>query len=141
MIGRFFGKYRFLSNFYPSLLKYRNGSFPSVENAFQAMKTLDLEARKAFMDPAMTPNKAKGAGRKVTLRPDWESVKLDIMDHLVNKKFHDHPELAKLLLATGNQELVEGNNWNDTFWGVCQGRGENHLGLILMRVRNKLRGR
>ena len=53
-------------------------------------------------------------------------------------KFTQNPELAEKLLATGEQELVEGNNWNDTFWGMCRGKGKNMLGNILMKIREEL---
>ena len=48
------------------------------------------------------------------------------------------PLLAAQLIATGNHELVEGNDWYDFWWGVCNGKGENHLGKILMSVRREL---
>lgn len=54
-------------------------------------------------------------GRKIDLRSDWESVKISIMKNIVTLKFLQHPVLAKKLLNTGDQELIEGNNWNDTF--------------------------
>ena len=71
------------------------------------------------------------------MRPDWEQVKTGIMEEIVRAKFTQHPELAALLLATGDTVLVEGNHWGDTCWGVDTrtGRGENHLGKILMKVR------
>ncbi len=47
--------------------------------------------------------------------------------------------LAEKLLATGDDELVEHNTWDDSFWGTCNGEGENHLGKILMKVRQELR--
>ena len=87
------------------------------------------------------PGKAKGVGRRVALRPDWEEVKAEIMYEIVLSKFTQHPELAEKLLETGDKTLVEGNSWNDTCWGVNlqTGQGENRLGVILMRVREKLR--
>lgn len=71
--------------------------------------------------------------------PNWDNVKLGIMEELVGLKFRSHPELAERLLATGDNTLVEFNTWNDTYWGVCRGSGKNHLGLILMRVRARLK--
>ena len=50
-----------------------------------------------------------------------------------------NPELGNKLLETGNQELVEGNTWGDIFWGVCNGKGQNWLGKILMMVRDEIR--
>ena len=60
------------------------------------------------------------------------------MFDLVLEKFKQNPELKQKLLETGNQELIEGNTWNDTFWGVCNGQGQNWLGKILMLARSEL---
>lgn len=137
MINQFTGKYFFLSNFAPSLLTVDEITYPTVEHAFQAMKTLD-PAERAQIAAVATPAAAKWAGRKVALREDWEQVKVEIMEELVRQKFSD-PAYADQLRATGEEELVEGNTWNDRFWGVCRGQGQNHLGKILMRVREELR--
>ena len=61
------------------------------------------------------------------------------MLNLVRAKFKQNPGLAEKLLNTGERELVEGNQWGDTFWGVCSGKGENVLGKILMQVRLEIR--
>ena len=84
--------------------------------------------------------KAKRRGRQVKLRPDWESVRLSVMARVVGAKFMQNPNLAVRLVATGMMPLVEGNIWGDTFWGVDArtGNGENHLGKILMNVREDL---
>jgi ribA/ribD-fused uncharacterized protein len=74
------------------------------------------------------------------MRPDWEQVKILIMTSLVRDKFTRHQDLKEQLLATGDAELIEGNWWGDTFWGVCKGKGENHLGKVLMKVREELKG-
>ena len=95
------------------------------------------EARKAIRE-ASTPREAKRLGRSSPLRQDWEEVKVAYMESILRKKFSD--EVMKLrLLSTGDEELVEGNHWNDTFWGVCRGEGENHLGKLLMKIRKELR--
>ena len=51
------------------------------------------------------------------------------------------PALRDALLATGDAELVEGNTWGDTYWGVCGGRGRNQLGRTLTRIRDDIRRR
>lgn len=51
-------------------------------------------------------------------------------DILVDK-FTRTPALGKALVGTAPATLVEGNTWKDTFWGVCKGVGENHLGRHL----------
>jgi ribA/ribD-fused uncharacterized protein len=84
---------------------------------------------------AATPAEAKRIGRAIQqVRPDWDMARLEVMRTIVLAKFSD-PALRALLLATGDEELVEHNYWNDRFWGVCAGNGENHLGKILMEVR------
>lgn len=138
MIKRFIDEYEFLSNFYPSPIYDDDGrEYPTVEHYFQAMKTFNSQKRE-LIRLAESPGKAKRIGRLVQLREDWEDRKLDIMEKALIQKFQI-PELREKLLATGDEELVEGNFWNDTFWGVCKEKGENHLGKLLMDIREKIR--
>lgn len=60
------------------------------------------------------------------------------MYEVCRAKFLQNPDLADKLVATGDAELIEGNTWGDTVWGVCNGSGENRLGEILMRVRSEI---
>ncbi len=138
MIDKFDGKYRFLSNFFPSVVSLDGFPFPTVEHAYQAAKTKDMGER-AVIRLQSSPAKAKKLGSKLTLIPGWDLYKLGIMERLVRDKFFNHKELATLLIATGEEELVEGNWWGDKYWGVCNGEGENHLGKILMKVRNEVK--
>jgi ribA/ribD-fused uncharacterized protein len=133
-VPAFAGVLDFCSNFHPSPVF----GYPTVEAAYQAAKTTDPAVR-ARIRAAATPGQAKRLGRGLALRPGWEEMKLDVMRTLVREKFARHPALAERLLATGDVELVERNYWRDTFWGVCGGRGENHLGRILMDLRAELR--
>jgi ribA/ribD-fused uncharacterized protein len=137
-IDSFQGEYRFLSNFWPAEVEFEGRKFPTVEHAYQAAKRLD-EGDRARIAALPTPAEAKAAGRKLTLRPDWETAKFDVMERCVSYKFEHHPELKQKLLATGDAELIEGNTWGDRVWGVYQGEGENRLGKILMRVREQLK--
>lgn len=134
-IDQFSGEYRFLSNFWPLI----SGGRVTSEHLYQAAKTMDKAERKEVM-AAPTPGAAKRLGRTVTVRPDWDDVRVEIMLDIVRYKFEDR-DLATLLIGTGETELIEGNTWGDTFWGVdlATGEGENHLGLILMQVRDELR--
>ena len=137
-IDSFSGEHAFLSNFFPSAIRFEGQTYPTVEHAFQAAKTSDPEERARVRD-ASTPARAKAVGRRVRLRAEWESVKVAIMTGFVREKFRRDEELRALLLATGERPLVEGNTWNDRFWGVVRGQGKNHLGKILMLVRAELR--
>ncbi len=142
MIVEFDGEYAFLSNFYDSPIFYESITYPTNEHFFQAMKTLDIETRKAIA-AAPTPGAAKRMGRHVSLRPDWERVKVDVMRTGLMLKFTD-AELAEKLLATGDEELVEGNWWHDNTWGNChctecsRKGGRNLLGMLLMELRKEL---
>lgn len=135
-IAEFQGEHRFLSNFWPAEVALDGVRYPTVENAFQAAKTLDPQQRRQF--ETCSPAEAKRLGRRVTLRKDWNAVRVDVMSTLVLQKFVEHPALAARLKATGKAELEEGNRWNDRFWGVCGGVGANWLGRILMAVRASL---
>lgn len=137
MIGPFTGEYCWLSNFYPVEVALDGVTYPSVEHAFQAAKTLDAAVREKIREAA-TASAARRMRRSVKLRSDWEQIRVKIMLQLVWQKFQ-HPELRARLLATTNEELVEINTWGDRFWGVCGGEGENVLGRILMAVRSELR--
>lgn len=137
MIDCFDGEHFFLSNFYECPVHYGLFTFSSSEAAFQASKATSEELAKKFTK--LTPNASKKLGRKIPLRSDWEEVKDTIMYQIVFAKFIQNPDLREKLLATGNEELIEGNWWGDTYWGVHNGIGQNKLGKILMKVREKLK--
>lgn len=138
VIDSFEGEYAFLSNFYPSkIYDFEGNEYPTVEHYFQAMKTMNPWERKKIA-AAPTPGKAKQMGRRVNLRKDWEDIKLKVMKHAIMQKFSD-PDFRNPLIRTGDAELIEGNWWGDTYWGVCNGVGENHLGQLLMEAREVLR--
>lgn len=135
-IDKFRKEYFFLSNFYPCLVTYQGITYQSSEAAYQAQKTLDESIRKEFSK--LDADSSKKAGRELELRPDWDEVKLEVMYEICKAKFTQNRELTTLLLETGNRKLIEGNDWDDKFWGVCDGEGENHLGKILMKIRQEL---
>ncbi|MDO4334195.1 MAG: nicotinate (nicotinamide) nucleotide adenylyltransferase [Eubacteriales bacterium] len=134
-------EYAFLSNFYGAPIEYRGIYYLNNEAAFQAQKCMTEEEKWQFAQ--LPAGKAKRRGRQVQLRKDWEEVKVSFMEEIVRAKFSQHPELAERLLATGDRKLVEGNTWNDTFWGVDvrTGKGQNHLGEILMKIRDELKAK
>lgn len=87
----------------------------------------------------MDGGQAKKLGRQVTLRPDWEQIKDSVMEEVIHWKFKCNKDLAEALINTGDAILIEGNTWNDRYWGVCRGTGQNKLGKILMKERDRLR--
>lgn len=137
MINEFRGETRWLSNFVGQITTRDGRVWPTVEHAYQASKTKNRAEQEAVRACA-TPGKAKRMGRKVTMREDWDKVKLGYMRYFTSLKYTQNEDLADRLRGTGTQELVEGNTWNDTFWGVCKGVGQNQLGKAIMLVRNNL---
>lgn len=144
MIEKFDGEYRWLSNFWDAPVLYWVDSmqtevaFPSSENAYQFAKIHPRDVSRAdVMDfQICTAGKAKRMGKKVKIRDDWSDVKLAVMEKILRSKFED--DLLRFRLCeTGTQEIVEGNTWGDVFWGVCDGKGSNHLGKILMKLRKE----
>jgi ribA/ribD-fused uncharacterized protein len=150
IIEEFKGEYRFLSNFWRAEIRPywwpdTLPAFPGNEWLFQAWKvnpddTFVWLPEVEWIRTAPTPGEAKRRGRiTAAFRPDWEDLKIDVMRYCVQLKFRNHADLRTKLLATGDAELIEGNWWNDTYWGVCDGVGENHLGKLLMEEREVLR--
>ena len=137
-IESFSGAHAFLSNFHPSPIIYSGTAFATAEHAFQASKTGNSTQREQIRN-AKTPGEAKRLGKKVTLRPDWDSIRIKIMGEILRKKFAPGADLARQLSTTDDAELIEGNTWNDRFWGVCKGEGKNNLGKILMQIRAELK--
>ncbi len=138
-VTRFRGEYEFLSNFYSAKLLFDGLPYQNAEAAYQAQKCADPRHRKQFS--ATYPDEAKRLGRTVTVREDWEQVKLSVMEQVVRAKFEQNPRLVPLLIATGEMPLLEGNTWDDLYWGVDLKtlEGQNHLGRILMDLRQEYR--
>ena len=142
IIQRFVGPYRFLSNFYPAVIIMDMELYPSVEHAYQAAKTLSPAERQEIRN-CESPGRAKRMGRGVTIRDDWDEIKLTIMESLLRYKFilgASGRDLGERLCSTYPKKLEEGNLWGDTYWGVSldTGKGENRLGRLLMKIRRDL---
>lgn len=141
-ITAFRDEYEFLSNFHRHPMMVDGKDYATLEHAFQAAKTSDPEMREAIR-LAGTPGRAKYLGRRVELPANWEERRIDVMRQLLAIKFAD-PELRDLLLATGEESLIEGNTHRDRFWGAewedGTWVGQNHLGILLMELRHSLQG-
>jgi len=137
-IYSFSGQHTFLSNFSAANVELDGEVYPTVEHAYQAAKTLDVDERHKIRLQAKTAGQAKKMGNKVKLRKNWEMIKVVVMRSLLEQKFAVGTMPHDWLLKTGDAELIEGNYWHDTFWGVCDGVGENWLGRLLMEIRDEL---
>ena len=136
-ITSFKKEYAFLSNFFPVKMFYKDQWYNSLEHAYQAAKTL-IDREQEIIRSAKTAQEAKKLGKAITIRNDWECIKEAVMLDLLRVKFQ-YGTLKEQLLATGDAELIEGNWWGDTYWGVCKGIGDNKLGKLLMKVREELK--
>jgi len=131
----FNNEYRFLSNFYPSTISFCGHSYPAAEHFYQSCKTLDSSQQELIRD-AKNAKEARQIGKKISIRDDWEDIKLIVMSVVVRAKFKQNKSLRQKLIATGTLKLIEANWWNDRFWGTdLKGNGENNLGKILEQVR------
>ena len=141
MIDHFRGQWRWLSNFWPCKVTFLDVTFPTVENAYQAAKFEEPDLRLCFV--GLEPGDAKRlggpkGGLSEFVRKDWDWARWVVMTNLLWQKAISD-EIMPLLMGTGDEEIVEGNWWGDTFWGVCKGKGENHLGKIWMAHRSEIR--
>lgn len=134
------GEYGCFSNFSRHAVKLKGKMWPTSEHYYQAQKF----AGTRFEDKVRkTNNPAEaarmGRDRKLPMRKDWESVKVQVMHEIVYAKFTQHFQLKKLLLSTGDEKLVE-HTENDSFWGDGgDGSGKNMLGIVLMNIRKAIR--
>jgi N-glycosidase YbiA len=139
VIDSFRGDFGFMSNFHEASIWIDGQRYPSVEHAYQAFKFGPYAGEHSAHDmvrTAKSPGMAKKLGYSAQLPADWDATKTDLMRRLVREKFKN-PLLRSMLVATEDVTLIEGNTWNDRFWGVCKGTGQNWLGRILMEVREE----
>jgi len=135
--------YGCFSNFSPHGIEIQGTYWATVEHYYQAQKFVgSVEATKIIplIQAAPSPEMAAALGRCPTrqLRPDWDLVKTQVMRQAVFKKFITHREIREVLLTTGDEVLVE-NSPTDYFWGCGDDKsGQNHLGRILMLVREEI---
>ena len=133
------------SNFHPARIEYEGLVYPTSEHAFQAAKTFEHDLRMYILRQP-TAAEAKKAGKEITIRPDWDKVKRQIMYDILKIKFAPGSRFETILLGTNNRLLVEGNYWHDRIWGQCYCKnhnweGTNWLGELLMQIRNEARSR
>lgn len=133
-------KYFEFSNFGLFPITINGNKYPTNEHYFQSVKFTDLAYQETIRLCA-TPKEAKllGSSRKHPIQPNWDIVRLEVMETCVRAKFSQHDYLKNLLLETDDALLVE-DSPNDYFWGCGKNKtGENHLGHILMKIRTELK--
>lgn len=136
-INSFKGEYAFLGNRFPCRFVWHGLNYSSVEAAFQSSKCADEAERKVYA--SCSADKAALKGKEQMPYFGWEEKRLDIMESIQQAKFEQNPALKRKLADTGNRILINGNNKQDTFWGIdlYSWQGENQLGKIIMNIRRK----
>jgi ribA/ribD-fused uncharacterized protein len=134
VISGFYGEHRWLSNFWACRVHYEGLDYPSSENAYQAAK-MPREQRLPLT--MCLPGEAKRMAPRNHNR-QWLQRRVAVMREVLDIKFDVQTREARWLVNTGDAELIETNNWNDRFWGVCDGEGLNTLGHLLMERREQL---
>jgi nicotinate (nicotinamide) nucleotide adenylyltransferase len=137
MIDKFKGEYDFMSNRFHWRFEWQGLVYGSAEAAFQASKCKEEFERLVFTH--CSPDKAALKGKDIVPSHDWEEARFEIMESIIRAKFEQNPILMRRLKETGNRLLINGNNKQETYWGVdlYSWQGENHLGKIIMNIRDK----
>ena len=137
VINQFKGEYDFLNNRFGCRFVWQGLQYGSVEAAFQSSKCVDESERKAYA--GCSADKAALKGKELVPYSGWEDDCLDLMESIQRVKFEQNSALMKKLIDTGNRLLINGNNKQETYWGVdlYSWQGENHLGKIIMNIRDK----
>lgn len=134
-------EYRWLSNMVLCQISLKGRIFPSVEHAYVSEKRGDDEWRNFCSNSGLTPKQIKKEGQLISMRPDWDAVKVLVMEECLRQKFKHEPFRSNLV-NTGKENIQEGNYWGDNFWGVDLKKnpnyGENHLGRLIMKIRDEL---
>ncbi|GAA0701618.1 N-glycosidase YbiA [Kitasatospora atroaurantiaca] len=131
--------YGCFSNFSPHGFSADGLWWPTSEHYFQAQKYAGTGHADRIRRASSALQAAElGRTRARPLRRDWEKVRDDVMRRAVHGKFSQNPEIREILLATGQEDLVE-DTTTDHYWGRgSTGTGRNMLGRILMRTRTRL---
>lgn len=135
-----FGEYGYLANYSPHGF-YKDGTYyPTVEHYYQSEKFTDEEIKHKII-AAKTPKEASEIGRSRDLKrkANFRKEKLKVMYTGVLEKFRQNPEIRSKLIETRN-EIIREMTVKESFWGVGPDLdGENHIGKILMAVREQLK--
>lgn len=128
-------EYRWLSNFatLETPIMMYGIKFYTTEQLYQACKCKRMDQFVLF--DGLTAAESKKFGRTVEMRRDWNRIRIPVM-HRIQMIKYTQPKFNALLAQTSGLYIEETNDWGDVFFGVCNGVGENHLGKIIMDIRD-----
>ncbi|MFO0703204.1 MAG: NADAR family protein [Patescibacteria group bacterium] len=129
-----------LSNWSAHTVTIWGKTFPTAEHAFQSAKFDPNTSEYLDILNAKSPWSAFQLARQnqAKVRPDWREVRLKIMEEILSAKAQEHEDVRMLLKKSGNRNIIE-NHPVDEFWGIGKdGKGQNNMGKIWMKVRAHL---
>jgi ribA/ribD-fused uncharacterized protein len=139
-----------LSNFSSFNLLWKGHTFPTSEHAYHwakfagywdATNAAGSIATQVLNAPSAHEAFKLAEGYKARRKPNWDYIKVDVMQDILREKVRQHDYVKRKLLSTGDRELVE-NSWRDDFWGWGPNQdGQNMLGKLWMGIRSELRAR
>jgi ribA/ribD-fused uncharacterized protein len=124
------------SNMFERTFNLGGSTWKSTEHYFQAHKAVHKDDAERIWG-LKSPFDAKKEGKVIQERADWDQVKESVLLHALRAKFGQNPDLAQMLIATGDEELLEFAPWDrgDSYWGWP---GQNRMGVLLSQVRDEL---
>ncbi|MET8861975.1 NADAR family protein [Nonomuraea sp. NPDC004580] len=125
-----------LRNEFAASIEIAGVVYPTVEHAYWALSTDDEGARERIRT-APNSTQARDIAVGAERRPHWPDVRLVVMAELLRAKFAQHPELAEVLLATGDGR-IEYQYADSEFWDTSGSAGRNWMGRLLELVRAEL---
>ncbi|WSL95618.1 NADAR family protein [Streptomyces sp. NBC_01718] len=127
-----------LRNDFPAQIVFAGESYASVLHGYWALSAADAFDRSRIRDAA-SGREAHDLGGRATHRSDWPNVRLAVMAELLRAKFTQHPELAQVLVSTGDARISYTGLSDSPFWrDVPDGRGRNWMGRLLELTRSEL---
>ncbi|WP_406446602.1 NADAR family protein [Streptomyces sp. NBC_01613] len=127
-----------LRNDYPARIRFAGDVHPSVLHGYWALSTAE-DTDRVRVRNAPTAREAHELGGRAARRDDWPAVRLAVMAGLLRAKFTQHPDLAQILLATGDAAISYTGGWESPYWtDAFDDRGRNWMGRLLELTRAEL---
>jgi ribA/ribD-fused uncharacterized protein len=123
-----------LQNNYPAPITVGGTTYPTVVHAYWALSTSD-ERERARITATENPFQAQRLAEQAPRREGWAAARLAVMAALLRAKFRQHPDLADVLLSTGDAHLVSNEYFSSGFWGNA---GRHWVARLLEVVRAEL---
>lgn len=139
-ISSFTGYFEFLHNNFLTPVYYEGSLYSSVTHAYHAARSNDETTRNAILN-AESFHTVANISSRIQDPEDWPNRRLNVMERLVRDKFRRSKELQEKLKATEKRDITmtyEDEKKGNLFWGMVNGKGQNQLGRIIMKIRDDI---